>query len=254
MSDALRRGFCKRRMNNKYVKILFLNIAIIVTMIVCYSEGFLELRPWDASILRAGMAIFMAIAGAFAFFFGNYALLKEPERRTFSQENLVDLSQARAVLSSYHGGRYFGKIADTTSDQLARLERTMDRTKSALGMKFAQGSMSYDRYDATVKAAQEAALSNVIAMANRMQIFDEKDYARLKHYKNDRIPNDIQQKQIALYTDNMRQIEAAVAANEELILALDTMSLELARPGEVNETDPLLEEIHRLTEQVKLYS
>ena len=241
-------------MNYKYVKTAILNIVIILTMIICYSEGFLGLRPTDASILRAGMSIFMAIAGAFACFYGNYMLLKEPERRTYSQESLVDLSQARAVLASYHGGKYFGRIADTTSDQIVRLERTMERAKGALGTKFTKGSMSYDRYDATVKAAQEAALSNVIAMANRMQIFDEKDYARLKNYKHDDIPDEIQQKQIALYTDNMMQLEAAVAANEELILALDTMSLELARPGEAAQTDPLLEEIHRLTEQVKLYS
>lgn len=241
-------------MNNRFMKVALLNMVIILAMILCYSEGFLGLRPTDESIFRAGMSIFLGIAGAFAFFYGNYSLLKEPEHRTIAPESLIDLSQARAVLASYHGGKYFGRIADTTNDQLMRLERTMQRAKGALGTKFSQGSMSYDRYDATVQAAQEAALANVIAMANRMQIFDEKDYARLKNYKNDDIPDEIQEKQIALYEDNMKQLEAAVAANEELILALDTMSLELAKPGEEKQTDPLLEEIHRLTEQVKLYS
>ena len=212
------------------------------------------LRPTDASILRAGMSIFMGIAGAFAFFYGNYTLLSEPEHYRFTQSDLVDLSHARAVLSSYHGGKYFGKLADTTSDQLLRLERTMERAKTAVGSKFDNGSMSYDRYASTIRAAEEAALGNVVAMASRMQIFDEKDYARLRNYRNDDIPDSIQEKQIALYNENMKQLEEAVAANEELILALDSMSLELAKPGEEKTTDPLLEEIHRLTQQVKMYS
>ncbi len=241
-------------MKNRFLKILGLNLAIILLAVFCYSEGFLGLRPSDESILRAGMSIFVGISAVFAFFYGNFTLLKEPSHPHFSSENLIDLSQARAVLASYHGGRYFGRIADTTSDQLLRLERTMQRAKTAVGAKFENGSMSYDRYESTVKAAQEAALQNVIAMANRMQIFDEKDYARLKNYRNDDIPDEIQEKQIALYDDNLRQLEAAVSANEELILALDTMTLELAKPGEEQTTDPLLEEIHRLTEQVKMYS
>ncbi len=241
-------------MNHKFFKVIILNLVIILTMVVCYSEGFLGLRPSDASIFRAGMSIFMAIAGVFAFFYGNYTLLRDPVHHYISTDNLVDLSQARSVLASYHGGRYFGRIADTASNQLVRLERTMERAKNAVGTKFDGGSLSYERYEATVRAAQEAALNNVVAMANRMQIFDEKDYARLRNYKNDDIPDDIQEKQIALYEDNLKQLESAVSANEELILALDTMSLELAKPGEQKAADPLLEEIHRLTEQVKLYS
>ncbi len=233
---------------------VILNLTIVLLMVVCYSEGFLGLRPTDASIFRAGMSIFMAIAGIFAFFYGNYTLLKDPAPMHITSDDLVDLSQARSVLAAYHGGKYFGRIADTASNQLLRLERTMERAKNAVGSKFENGSMSFDRYDATVRAAQEAALNNVVAMANRMQIFDEKDYARLRNYKNDDIPDDIQEKQIALYEDNLKQLEAAVSANEELILALDTMSLELAKPGEKKTADPLLEEIHRLTEQVKLYS
>ncbi len=240
-------------MNNKYVKVVILNLVIILTMVVCYSEGFLGLRPTDPSIFRAGMSIFMAIAGVFAFFFGNYTILRGPVHYHVTTDSLVDLSQARGVLASYHGGKYFGRIADTAANQLVRLERTMERAKNAVGSKFEDGSMSYDRYDATVRAAQEAALNNVVAMANRMQIFDEKDYARLRNYKNDDIPDDIQERQIALYEDNLKQLEAAVSANEELILALDTMSLELAKPGAEKAADPLLEEIHRLTEQVKLY-
>lgn len=241
-------------MKNKYLKLIILNIVIVAVMIFAYSDGFLALRPTDESILRAGMAIFLAIAGIFAFFFGNYMLLKEPEHYHFRGDEQLSLSQAREVLSSYHGGKHFGRIADTTNDQLVRLERTISRAGTAIGTKFESGSMSYDRYEATVKAAEEAALSNVISMANRMQIFDEKDYARLKNYKNDDIPDDIQERQIALYDENLKQIEAAVSANEELILALDTMSMELAKPGEEKAADPLLEEIHRLTEQVKLYS
>ncbi|MBR1628238.1 MAG: hypothetical protein IJ679_03085, partial [Lachnospiraceae bacterium] len=63
---------------------------------------------------------------------------------------------------------------------------------------------------------------------------------------------------IALYERNMKQIESAVAANEKLIVALDEMSLELASSKELPEEaaggGALLDEIQRLTDQVRLYT
>ena len=49
-------------MKQNIKKIIALNVIIIAVMVLCYSEGFLNLRPWDESILRAGMSLFMGIA------------------------------------------------------------------------------------------------------------------------------------------------------------------------------------------------
>ncbi len=245
-------------MKNKYIKMLLLNIIIIAMVVLCYSEGFLNLRPSDDSIFRAGMSIFTGFAAVVAFFYGNYYFLSRGDERFFvSNGELSDISQARQLLASFHGGRYFGKMADTATEQLRRLERTMDRADKAIALKFERGSMAYDRYSSTISSAREAALSNCIGMANRMQLFDESEYARLKAFQGDRINDEIQKKQADLYRQNIERIESAVSANEELILALDTMSLELAGEASKEEAPKdaaLLDEIKKLTDQVRLYT
>ena len=246
-------------MRNKFFKMLLLNCGIVLSVILCYSEGFLALRPTDASIFRAGMSIFVGIAAATSFLYGNYTILtSEREKVFYSQKELTDISQAQKILRSFHGGKNFGRIADTASDQLFRLEKTMDRVHKAIGLKFESGSMSYDRYISTIQAAREAALQNCIGMANRMQLFDEVEYSKQKTYYKDRIDDSIQEKQIALYRQNMDEIESAISANEKLILALDTMSMELASNDGLEKEgagDPmLLDEIKKLTDQVRLYT
>ena len=246
-------------MKKNFFKILLLNFCIVLTVVLCYSEGLLNLRPTDASLLRAGMSIFVGIAAAVAFVYGNYSLLSDNKPKVlYGAGELKDINQAREVLRSFHGGNYFGRIADTASDQMLRLERTMNRADKAIGLKFDKDTMAYDRYVSTIQAAREAALENCIAMANRMQLFDEAEYGSIQYYKNDRIPDEIQEKQAAIYQQNMDQIQSAVAANEKLILALDTMSLELAGSKEGTDEDVqeanLLEEIKKLTDQVRLYT
>ena len=224
-------------------------------MVACYSEGFLCLRPWDESILRAGMSIFAGIAGAFAFAYGNHVLLKQPEETFYDSEALSGLTGAQEILSSFHGRKALGQLSDTARDQIARLEATADRAEKAITLRFGSGSMAHDRYAAAVAAAKEAALDNCIGMANRMQMFG-REYGSLQDYKKDAIPDDIQEKRIALYGKNEEHIREAIKANENLILALDSMSMELAGAAEADsgKTDQLFDEIEKLTEQVKLYA
>ncbi|MBR1634380.1 MAG: hypothetical protein IJ682_04860 [Lachnospiraceae bacterium] len=241
-------------MTKKYLKMIILNLAIVLSAVFCYSEGFLALRPWDASILRAGMSIFVAIADVFAFFYGNHALLKPAERSFYTSDAIPDLGKAKEILSAFHGMKYFGKLSDTAAGQIDRLFATLDRADRAIGMKFEGGSMAHDRYRSTVEAARVAAIKNCAGMANRLQMFDEREYEALQHYKEDDIPDEIQEKQIALYEKNMENVREAVAANEKLILALDEMSMKLTSADQAGSGDnAILEEIDKLTEQVKLY-
>ena len=243
-------------MFKKFIKLLILNISIVAGVVFTYSEGFLCLRPTDASIFRAGMSIFVGIAAGVAFCYGNYTILMDDSQgMLLSKDEIVDISQARSVLSSFSRSRFFGRLAGEAADQLGRLEYSMDRATKAIGLKFQPGSMAYDRYISTIQSAREAALLNSIGIANRMQIFNDKEYERLKTYQADRIDDGIQEKQIALYQKNMEQIQSAVSANEELMLALDTMSLQLAgADAKKNEDSALLEEISKLTDQVRLYT
>lgn len=234
------------------LKQIFLNVGIGALAVVFYSPGLMNLRPTDISILRAGSSICLGIAEAAAFFYGNYALMKQPERIAYNKENVQDTAQALFVLNMYKDGRYFGSLARTAHDQIKRFERSVERAKLEIKTKFEPGSMSFDKYDSIVSAADSALLENIITMANRIQFFDEAEYAKLQNYKNDDIPDDIQEKQIELYKKNMDMVKNAIRANESLILSIDTLSVELATSD--REDNSLLDEIKKLTDEVKYYS
>lgn len=47
-------------------------------------------------------------------------------------------------------------------------------------------------------------------------------------YKEDDIPDDIQEEQLKLYQDNFEAVKSAVALNEKLLLKLDALAIELS--------------------------
>lgn len=237
-----------------YRNIIILNIIIVFCAIVCYSPGLLCLRPSDIEIFRAGMSIIVAIVLIFAFVYGNYQLLKEPERKRVSKQMISDIDKAEALLKAYFNGKYFGKTAKTASEQLSRMLKSFGRTKVIIDERFGAESLSGSKYYSIIKAAEDSALNNIVIMANRMQMFDEAEYERLQDYKNDELPDDIQEKQIELYSSNLEKIKATIVLNEKILLSVDNLLMELsANDIDSTESDELLSEIEQLTKEAKFY-
>lgn len=232
-------------------KQILLNCGIAITLIVCYSPGLLNLRPDDSSILRAGSSIVLGIGAAMIFFYGNWILMKEPEQKQITVEEVDSLEDASRILKQYCAGKYFGKMAKTASEQLERLQKTTQKALTVVSSRFSTGSISYNRYYGIVEAAGSTAIANVIQMANRMSLFDEKEYAALQHYQEDDIPDDVQEQQIALYQKSLSQIQKTIEINERLILKMNSLAMEMM--SETEEPDALLEEIEELTKQAKYY-
>ena len=234
---------------NKLVKIAGLNLIIIVAAVVTYSPGLLALYPNDPSIFKAGMSILIGIFLAVVFLYGNSRLLSDPKMPTNVDVN--DFSQATKILDMYKNGSYFGKTAQTVLDQIERLGRSMSRLQSEIDRKFDKNSMSNDKYSAIVNEANLCLTDNLISAAQRMQFFDEGEYKRLLNCEKDSIPDDIQLQQLNLYKTNEDIIKNVVTENEKLILQLDTLAVELSSREDDN--DELLDEIKKLTQEVKYY-
>lgn len=243
---------CMKNGSKRVLAFLGLTVVLSLIVVVSYSEGFLALRPTDESILRAGLSLFIAPMSAVVFFYSGYQMLKAPEKVMLTRETLLDMNKAKEIFSRYHGGKEFGRLADEAMSQVARLEASSLRARLQIESRFGSTSMTSDRYLASIDTAKEASLENIITIANRLQLFDEREYARLKHYKEDDIPDDIQEKQIELYATNTEAIRQAIAANERLVLSLDSMSAGLLTQSDsqVNET---IESIEKLTDQLKYY-
>lgn len=242
-------------MKNDSKRILaFLGLTILLAMVVVisYSEGFLALRPTDESILRAGLSLFIAPMSVVIFLYAGHEMLKSPQKVIFTKETMLDMNKAKEIFRQYHGGKQFGRLADEAMSQVTRLEASSVRAKKQIESRFGSSSMTSDRYLASIETAKETSLENIIMIANRLQLFDEKEYVRLQHYKEDDIPDDIQEQQIELYAKNTEAIREAIAANERLVLSLDSMSAGLLSQSE-SQADETIANIEKLTEQLKFY-
>lgn len=239
-------------MGNK-MKLILLNTLIVAGAVVTYSPGLLALYPTNPSILLAGTSILLGLGFGAGLIGGNYMLLKGPEK----VEHVKQLTspQIESILREYYHSTYFGTLARTTVDQLHRIETSTERAVAAVKNRFDEGSMSANRYLTIVEAAGATAMDNVKTAAMRIQMFDDNEFKRLKNYKNDNIPDDIQEQQLALYEKNIAQVKGIIAANEKLILKMDTLTLEISdvTADTEEQSDALLQEITELTEELQYY-
>jgi len=240
----------------RYLKLAAADLCIAASAVVLYSPGLVNLRLSDYSIFRAGMSIIAAVILITLFFVINIRLLKEPEQKPIMLEDVPDLERAKDILQDYCKGRYFGSLAKTASEQLDRILKCRQRLSVILEQKFTRGTMSWDKFNSTVSAAESSAIKNVVAMANRMCVFDEKEYARLQNYREDDIPDDIQEEQLRLYQKNLEAIRWTIALNEKILLKLDALAMELSSSASRSDADwnhELVSEIERLTEETRYY-
>ena len=241
--------------NKKWILLIFGLVEAIIA-VVCFSRGILNLWNTNGSAIKILIPIGILIALIAGYILMSIWYLREPKQVMMDENENHSYSELQNVLSSYTNGKYFGKIAKTVMEQLERLNTSCERTKEAINKRFDKSSLSYEKYYSIVDVAEKTANQNVVAMTNRMKFFDEEEYARLENYRNDNIPDDIQEKQIALYKENQAKIEGAIAVNENLILKMDTLSMELAKISNSSESDmeAMLGEIEELTKEVKYYT
>lgn len=241
--------------NKKWILLIFGLVEAIIA-VVCFSRGILNLWNTNGSVIKILIPIGILIALIAGYILMSMWYLREPKQVMMDENENHSYSELQNVLSSYTNGKYFGKIAKTVMEQLERLNTSCERTKEAINKRFDRSSLSYEKYYSIVDVAEKTANQNVVAMTNRMKFFDEEEYARLENYRNDNIPDDIQEKQIALYKENQAKIEGAIAVNENLILKMDILSMELAKISNSSEADmeTMLGEIEELTKEVKYYT
>lgn len=202
------------------------------------------------------MSIIAALALIAVFFLVNLRLLKDPDRIPVMLEDVPDLDKAKEILKKHWDSKYFGGMAKTASEQLDRILNCRRRLAGILEQKFTKGTMSWDKFNSVVEAAEASAIKNVVAMSNRMRLFDEKEYARLQHYREDDIPDDIQEEQLKLYQKNFDNVRSTIALNEKILLKLDALAMEVSsfasgKDAELN--NDLLTEISRLIDETKYY-
>lgn len=240
----------------KYIKLITANLCIAAAAVILYSPGLLCLRITDASIFRAGMSVIGLLGLISLFFLINVRLLRKPQQQPVLAEDILDLEQTKDILKKYGESRYLKNIAATACEQVDRIIRSRERLSGILEQKFVKGTMSWDKFNSVALAAEASAMKNIVAMANRMQLFDEKEYTRLLHYREDNIPDDIQEEQRQLYQKNFENMNALIGLNEKILLKLNSLTMEVSAASneeEAGRNENLLKEIEKLIEETKYY-
>ena len=100
-------------------------------------------------------------------------------------------------------------------------------------------------------------LRGSIRIANKMVIFDEREYKKLSsgEYKLDDIPDDIQEEKRKLYEENLEDMRSILERNEKVLLEVDHLMMEMSQMDySEQEIDGVADQIRELLGQLEYYS
>lgn len=247
---------------NQNVKVIAIDAALAILIVILYSPGLLALRPDDPSILRAGFSIIFGVVIAVALVWFNYNALRTRRYEHLDTSGGADEYDLAEVLKRYVHDPVVGQYASRALDEIEGMSKKKSSLYDIIAGKFEKGSLSWDKFTAVVDAAAQTVLKNTALLANRVQSFDVEEYRTMGSliqtggYKSDEIPDDIQEEKWQLLQRSLDDMRGVVAANERLLLELDKFSIELgqlesASNSEVNNN--MLDEIRTLIDETKYY-
>ena len=250
-------------MEKKHIKLIVFDVAMAILIVILYSPGLLALSPFDPGIIRPGLAIVCGIFIIAALLYANISTLRKT-KKDYHQLDVEKSSSAQAlkVMERYEKADVVGPVAATAKAEIESVEHKKDALLSVIENKFSKGSLTYDKFASVVEAAVSTVIKNTSILANRIQTFDTQDYRHIEmmlstgSYKNDNIPDEIQEEKGRLYAKNMADMDAIIAANEKLLLELDRFAIEIGKldtENTENVNTAMIEEVKQLIEETKYY-
>ena len=243
----------------RYAKLLATYILIALAVVIIYAPWGLALRPWDYSILRAGMSIIAGIALAGTFGASTYLLLKDPDVKLLEPERVMTAAEVIPVLEEYEDTPYVGGIASDALEQVHSAGRKRKRLQKIIGMQFSEGSISWDRYISLVDGAERTIVRNASLVANGVQSFDREGFGRAKASErraNELSSHEMKQQGLALYDEQLAHMREIITANERVLLELGKLELELSKleaDDVTEESGQTIEELQTLIDETRYY-
>lgn len=211
-----------------FKKILLKNICLAFATVIIYSPGLLDLRPWDANIVRASLSISLGILICGMFVVNNMKLFEKKPKKTDLLEDAV------RVLREF-GLRGSNQIeeAKIALNQEKQMKNTLEDLDFLIKDRFGDGSLSYQRFIGARDSINQVVSGNLIGIANHILLFTENE-------KDDE----------ELMERNHEEMQRMLDQNDQLLKQGNQLALELASG---KEDQDILGEIKKLTKEVKLY-
>lgn len=171
------------------------------------------------------------------------------------------IGRAKSALASHLEEEAVGPMARSAYAELDLLAQKRSRLSALISSRFPEGSLSHSRYADAVDMACEVAAENMFALAMRMDSFDVAEYSKLRYmlasglYREDDVPDDIQEERGRMYREELSEMRAAVQANEKLLLELDRLAQEIRKTGAEADSgnEDIAREIRVLIDELQYY-
>ncbi|MDO4538202.1 MAG: hypothetical protein Q4B54_08575 [Coriobacteriales bacterium] len=253
-------------------------IAVVAVFVYANLPWTLCLRPWDASLLRAGMSIIAGVALAGVFVSSTYFTLKDPDVKLLEPSEILDDDDVVPVLQEYTDKPFVGNLVADAVDQIESATRKQERLHKVIDSQFAAGSLSWDRFINLVDNAQRTVLRNSSLIANHVQSFDIDVYKRarkattprddkgkagriLRHLDNHRDTGSksnsiLHNEQLAVYDKSLEEMREILTANERVLLEMGKLELELSKldaNDQMEENSQTVTDLQTLIEETQYY-
>lgn len=162
--------------------------------------------------------------------------------------------QLQEKLRPFLKSRIFGRVAQSSIEQLDKCQRLEKDIEEVLSHKFNKGSLTYQKFAAISQNVEDALIKNMSGMIECMSVINDEEYTRLLNYKNDDILDNIQIPRLELYQNSIAKVKEQKNQNESLLYKLDELLLELtAAEVEAASKCKVYEEIDILIKQLDYY-
>lgn len=242
---------------NKYAKLFAANAAFAAAEVILFSPGLIGLTPFSANIFAAAASIAVGAVSVPSFILMNRVLLAE-KKAQFVQIDEEDAGRkAMSLLEEYGSGKVLGGIARSAAEQAQRMEKNQFTFEQLVVRRFGTGTLSYQKFMDVIRCAGDALEKGIVRIANKMLIFDEKEYRNLcsEAYKLDDIPDQIQEEKRKLYEENLKDMRLILEKNEKVLLEVGQLMTEMSEMDYTEQDiDGVAAQIRELLGQLEYYS
>lgn len=243
--------------SKQILKLVGLNLSIVLINIILFSRGFIGISFNSAFTTALGITvIIMSIA---AFIFGNYNLLfKSPKIKLYKAAELTNPKDYIDALEERGDKKVFATAIDTSIEQIGRLQQKQNALDTILKEYFADGEITFAKFQSVISATKDLFFNNVKKMINRITIFDYSEYLYLKSQLNgDLYEIKNQNPKAEIYIEHIEYVKKIITDNEDILTKFDELLLEISKLDDVDEASleslGAIQEINSLISNTKYY-
>ncbi|WP_339239836.1 hypothetical protein MKX40_04780 [Paenibacillus sp. FSL R5-0517] len=240
---------------SKYIQFMGLILVVVAVNVLAFSPGFIGLNFGEGAFTTS-LSVTLLFGSAMALLYGSYTMLFRqpvvlPVKHIETHEDYVE------ALSFYRRIKVLEEDITLGLSQLSRMKKKKETLLNVLHQRFDPGELSYKKFASVTMEVEKLLYLNIRSVLNRLNVFDEADYANMMKSKSSNLPQKLFQEKTKVYNDYLSYVKNALHTNEEILLKLDQLLLEISRldsfeAGDIEQM-PCMQEIDQLIKHTKLY-